>query len=107
MGDIQIHGQALSNSEKLQLKIANIDYEIKKRLAFRYYFDPYSPTFMNALGSLTRAGYSYNYARSYGSKVFFMARFVNSPFIDRFIDALYTDRFTAALFGLGKTKESK
>jgi len=59
-----------------------MDYEIKKRLAFKYYFDPYSPTFMNALRSLTRAGYSY--AKSYGSKVFFM------------------DRFVVALFGLGK-----
>jgi len=68
---------------------------------------PDSPTFMNALGSLTRAGYSYSYAKSYGSKVFFMDRFVNSPFIDSFIDALYTDRFTVALFGLGKTKEAK
>lgn len=57
-----------------------MDYEIKKRLAFMYYFDPYSPSFGNALRSLTRAGYSYNYARSYGSKVFLM---------DRFIDALY------------------
>ena len=70
MGNIQIHGQALSHSEKLQLKIANIDYEIKKRLAFSYYMNPYSPTFMNALGSLTKAGYSYNYAKSYGRKVF-------------------------------------
>jgi len=84
MGKNQIHGQALSHSEKLQLKIANIDYEIKKRLAFSYYMNPYSPTFMNALGFLTRAGYSYNYAKSYGSKVFLM------------------DRFIGALFGLGK-----
>jgi len=35
---------------------------------------------MNALGSLTRAGYSYNYAKSYGSKVFFMDRFVDALF---------------------------
>jgi len=78
VGNIQIHGQALSHSEKLQLKIANMDYEIKKRLAFSYYMNPYSPTFMNALGSLTRAGYSYSYAKSYGSKVFFMDRFVGA-----------------------------
>jgi len=57
-----------------------MDYEIKKGLVFRYYFDPYSPTFMNALGSLTRAGYSYNYAKSHGRNVFLM---------DRFIDALF------------------
>ena len=80
VGKNQIDGQALSHSEKLQLKIANIDYDIKKRLAFSYYMNPYSSTFMNALQSLTRAGYSYNYAKSYGSKVFFM---------DRFVDALW------------------
>ena len=57
-----------------------MDYEIKKRLAFSYYMNPYSPTFMNALGSLTRAGYSYSYAKSYGRQVFLM---------DRFIDALH------------------
>ncbi len=57
-----------------------MDYEIKKRLAFAYYLNPYSPTFMNALGSLTRAGYSYSYAKSYGRQVFLM---------DRFIDAMY------------------
>ena len=61
-----------------------MDYEIKKRLAFTYYLDPSSPTFMNALGSLTKAGYSYNYAKSYGRKVFLM------------------DRFIGALYGLGK-----
>jgi len=88
VGNIQIHGQALSHSEKLQLKIANIDYEIKKRLAVSYYMNPYSPTFMNALGSLTRAGYSYSYAKSYGSKVFFM------------------DRFVEALLGPGKRKKA-
>jgi len=49
--------------------------------------NPYSPTFMNALGSLTRAGYSYNYAKSYGSKVFYM------------------DRFVVALFGLDKRRK--
>lgn len=66
-----------------------MDYEIKKRLAFSYYLDPSSPTYMNALRSLTRAGYSYNYAKSYGSKVFFM------------------DRFVGALFGLGKNLGKK
>lgn len=53
-----------------------MDYEIKKRLAFIYYLDPTSPTYTNALGSLTRAGYSY--ANSYGSKVFLMDRFVDT-----------------------------
>lgn len=57
-----------------------MDYDIKKRQAFTYYFNPYSPTYMNALRSLTRAGYSYNYAKSYGSKVFFMDRFVDVLF---------------------------
>ena len=57
-----------------------MDYVIKKIQAFSYYLDPTSPTFTNALGSLTRAGYSYNYAKSYGRQVFLM---------DRFIDALY------------------
>jgi len=75
---------------------------LRKIQAFRYYFYSSSPTFMNALGSLTRAGYSYSYAKSYGSKILLMDRFVKAPFMDRFIDALYTDRFTAALFGLGK-----
>lgn len=55
-------------------------YVTKKIQAFTYYLDPSSPTFMNALGSLTRAGYSYNYAKSYGRNVFLM---------DRFIDALH------------------
>jgi len=55
-------------------------YVIKKIRAFSYYLDPSSPTFMNALGSLTRAGYSYSYAKSYGRKIFHM---------DRFIDALH------------------
>jgi len=93
VGKNQFHGQDLSYFQKLQLRKADMDYEIKKRLAFKYYFLPDSPTFMNALGSLTRAGYSYSYAKSYGSKVFFMDRFVNSPFMDKFVDAL---------FGLGK-----
>lgn len=53
-----------------------MDYNIKKKLAFGYYIDPYSPTYMNALGSLTRAGYSYSYAKSYGRKVFLMDRFI-------------------------------
>ena len=57
-----------------------MDYNIKKQQAFSYYIDPYSPTYMNALVSLTRAGYSYSYAKSYGRKIFSM---------DRFIDALY------------------
>jgi len=57
-----------------------MDYEIKKIQAFGYYINPYSPTFMNALGSLTRAGYSYSYAKSYGRQVFLM---------DRFIDVLF------------------
>ena len=55
-------------------------YVSKKIEAFSYYLDPSSPTFMNALRSLTRAGYSYNYAKSYGRQVFLM---------DRFIDGLY------------------
>jgi len=55
-------------------------YVSKKIQAYSYYLDPYSPTFMNALGSLTRAGYSYSYAKSYGRQVFLM---------DRFIDALF------------------
>ena len=76
VGKNQVRRHALPYSQKLQLKITNMDYEIKKRLAFSYYMNPYSPTFMNALGSLTRAGYSYNYAKSYGSKVFFMERFI-------------------------------
>jgi len=41
-GKNQIHGQVLSHSEKLELKVANIDYEIKKRLAFSYYLNPTS-----------------------------------------------------------------
>jgi len=52
----------------------------RKCLAFTYYLNPESPTFLNALRSLTRAGYSYNYARSYGSKVFFMGRFIPALF---------------------------
>ena len=59
-------------------------FNLRKVKAFSYYLNPSSPTFMNALGSLTRTGYSYNYAKSYGSKVFYM------------------DRFIVALFGLGK-----
>lgn len=55
-----------------------MDYEIKRRLAFAYYLNPYSPPYMNALRSLIRAGYSYNYAKSYGSKVFFMGRFIDA-----------------------------
>jgi len=51
-----------------------MDYVIKKIRAFSYYLDPYSPTFMNALGSLTRAGYSYSYAKSYGRRIFLMDR---------------------------------
>ena len=54
---------------------------LRKIQAWRCYFLPDSPTFMNALQSLIRAGYSYNYARSYGNKVFFMDRFFNSDFI--------------------------
>jgi len=57
-----------------------MDYNIKKIQALGYHIDPYSLTSMNALSSLTRAGYSYNYAKSYGRKVFLM---------DRFIDAQY------------------
>ena len=53
----------------------------RKCQAFTYYLNPESPTFMNALRSLTRAGYSYNYARSYGSKVFLMDSWVNSDFV--------------------------
>lgn len=53
-----------------------MDYNIKKQLAFNYYVNPDSPTFMNALGSLTRAGYSYSYAKSYGRKIFLMDRFI-------------------------------
>ena len=60
---------------------------LKKSLAFKYYLDPNSPTYMNALRSLVRAGYSYNYARSYGSKVFF------------------TEKFVSVLFGLGKARK--
>ncbi len=57
-----------------------MDYYIKKRLAYSYYLDPSSPTFMNALGSLTRAGYSYSYAKSYGRQVFLMERFIGALF---------------------------
>jgi hypothetical protein len=57
-----------------------MDYVNKKILAYSYYLDPSSPTFFNALRSLTRAGYSYSYARSYGRQVFLM---------DRFIDVLF------------------
>jgi len=57
-----------------------MDYNIKKQLAFNYYINPYAPTYMNTLGSLIRAGYSYSYAKSYGRKIFLM---------DRFIDAFY------------------
>lgn len=53
-----------------------MDYSIKKIQAFNYYINPYSPTFMNALGSLIRAGYSYSYAKSYGRKIFLMNRFI-------------------------------
>ena len=52
-------------------------YVSKKIEAFTYYLDPTSPTFMNTLGSLTRAGYSYNYAKSYGRNVFLMDRFID------------------------------
>lgn len=62
-----------------------MDCDIKKIQAFAYYMNRYSSTFMNVLGSLTRAGYSYSYAKSYGRKIFLM---------DRFIDVLF-----------GKTKE--
>jgi len=31
---------------------------------------------MNALGSLTRIGYSYSYTKSYGRKIFLMDRLV-------------------------------
>ena len=64
-----------------------MDYGIKKILAFGYYLNPESPTFMNALRSLIRAGYSYSYAKSYGRQVFLM---------DRFIDVLF-----------GKTRERR
>jgi hypothetical protein len=53
-----------------------MDYVSKKIQAYTYYLDPSSPTFMNALQSLTRAGYSYGYAKSYGRKVFLMDRFI-------------------------------
>ncbi len=66
-----------------------MDYANKKVLAYNYYLNPSSYTFLNALQSLIRAGYSYSYAKSYGRKVFLM---------DRFIDALY---------GPGKRKEGK
>lgn len=55
-----------------------MDYVSKKIRAFTYYLDPTSPTFGNALGSLTRAGYSYNYAKSYSREVFHMERFVDA-----------------------------
>jgi len=57
-----------------------MDYVTKKVLVYSYYLDPSSPTFLNALQSLVRAGYSYSYAKSYGRKVFLM---------DRFVDALH------------------
>lgn len=51
---------------------------LKKVMAWKYYFDPGSPTFMNALRSLVKAGYSYNYARSYGTKIWDMRDFANT-----------------------------
>lgn len=65
--------------QKLQVNEVT-DCNVKKIRAFNYYINPYSPTYMNALGSLTRAGYSYSYAKSYGRKIFLM---------DRFVDVLY------------------
>lgn len=53
-------------------------YVSKKIEAFTYYLNPPSPTFGNALRSLTRGGYSYNYARSYSREVFHMRRFVDA-----------------------------
>lgn len=53
-----------------------MDYAIKKIRVYGYYLNPESPTFLNALGSLTKAGHSY--AKSYGSKVFFMGRFIDA-----------------------------
>jgi len=65
---------------------------LRKIQAFRYYFYSDSPTFMNALRSLTKAGYSYNYARSYGSKVFLMDRWVNSDFVGQISARLSQER---------------
>lgn len=56
-------------------KKGNTTMNLRKILAYMYYMTPTSPTFMNALGSLTRAGYSYNYAKSYSTKVFDMPGF--------------------------------
>ena len=69
-----------------------MDPNLRKIQAFRYYFYSDSPTFMNALRSLTRAGYSYNYARSYGSKVFLMDSWVNSDFVGQISARLSQER---------------
>ncbi|HDY67476.1 MAG TPA: hypothetical protein ENH85_06780 [Candidatus Scalindua sp.] len=59
------------------------DYNIKKIQAFNYYTNPFSPTLINALGSLVRAGYNHSYTKSYRRKIFL---------VDRFIDVLLRGR---------------